>query len=255
MAFLRKTALLLVAVAVILAAWLAMPKAPTTRKTDRAAVRERPAGSASPRAMDENTRHVARARWEERRARIRAALAPRARDEARRSVSTPSRPCAEAECASDAAEHPSAAVFASFIEETTTLTQGCEELIEGKPASLRIQARLIGTPEIGTVVESLHVSGPVERVDALTECLMEGMYALEFGDAQTNFQRDAVLTLGMLDEVAGEGWLTPERLGEIRQQMIDGGLDPATDPMVYSEVDPATDPMTPVDGQGPASTP
>jgi hypothetical protein len=26
--------------------------------------------------------------------------------------------------------------------------------------------------------------------------------------------------------------LTPERVGEIRQQMIDGGLDPATDPMV-----------------------
>jgi hypothetical protein len=131
-------------------------------------------------------------------------------------------------------------VFSAFIDETTTLTQGCEELIEGKPTSLRIQARLIGAPDIGTVVESLDVSGPAENVDALTECLMEGMYALDLGDAETNFARDAVLMHGLLDEVAGEGWMTAERVEEIRQQMIDGGLDPAKDPMVMAGADEQT---------------
>lgn len=123
-------------------------------------------------------------------------------------------------------------MFASLIEQTMTLTQGCEELLGDKPTSVRIMARLIGAPDIGTIVEGLEVSGSVERMDALTECLTEGMYTLDLGDAATNFQRDAVLMLGLLDEVAGEGWLAPERVAEIRQQMIDGGLDPATDPMV-----------------------
>ncbi len=128
-------------------------------------------------------------------------------------------------------------MFDSFIEETTTLTQGCEELLGAKPRAVRIEARLIGAPDIGTIVESVAASGPDERMDALTECLTEGMYALELGDAGTNFQRDAALIHGLLDDVAGEGWLTPQRVGEIRQQMIDGGLDPAKDPMVAVDAD------------------
>lgn len=229
----RKIILALLAIAVLVGAWLALRKPPSTEATDRAVVAgERPERAAPSRARDAETRRIARADWEERRTRIRAAHARRARDEARSPASPSSRDCAEGECSSDARVAPNDAVFSAFIEETTTLTQGCEELVEGKPTSVRIQARLVGAPDIGTVVESLDVSGPTGDLDALTECLMEGMYALDLGAAETDFERDAVLMLGRLDEVAGEGWLTAERVEEIRQQMIDGGLDPAKDPMV-----------------------
>lgn len=241
MEFRRTIILGLLAIAVIVGAWLALRKPPSIEATDRAVVaRERPETAAPSRSRDADTQRITRADWEERRARIRAAHAPRAREVAHGSASPSSRDCAEAECSSDAAEFPNDAVFSAFIDETTTLTQGCEELIEGKPTSVRIQARLIGAPDIGTVVESLDVSGPAEHVDALTECLMEGMYTLDLGDAETNFQRDAVLMLGRLDEVAGEGWITAERVEEIRQQMIDGGLDPAKDPMVMVDADEQT---------------
>lgn len=236
----RKTALALIAVALIIAAWFAVPKLfgkpelPLPTATARAEV------TAPERAIEEDTSRAARVRWEDRRARIRAAHATRARDDAPRSNAPSPRGCSEGDCSRDAAAKTDDALFDSFIEETTTLTQGCEELIGSKPTSVRIEARLIGEPDIGTIVESVGVSGSTERMDALTECLTEGMYTLELGDASTSFQRDAVLMLGLLDDVAGEGWLTPERVAEIRQQMIDGGLDPAKDAMVAVGADEAT---------------
>lgn len=243
MAFPRKTALALVGVAVLVAAWIAVLKPPSKREPDLSGASERPDVTAPTSAIDEGARRVARARWEDRRARIRVAHAGRARDDTRGSRAPSSRDCVDGDCSPDAAENDGDAVFASFIEETTTLTQGCEELLGGRPTSVRIEARLIGAPDIGTIVEGVEVSGPVERVDALTECLTEGMYTLELGDAATNFQRDAELMLGLLDEVASEGWLTPERVAEIRQQMLDGGLDPDTDPMVsVSANDPSSTP-------------
>jgi hypothetical protein len=232
MAFARKTALALLAIALIVAASIAVLKPSSKHEREPPGASERPELATPTRPIDEDARRVARARWEDRRARIRAAHAPRARDDAPGSRTPSSQGCADGNCSPDAAENGGDALFASFIEETTTLTQGCEELIGDGPTSVRITARLIGAPDIGTIVEGVEASGPVERVDALTECLTEGMYTLELGDAATNFQRDAVLMLGLLDEVAAEGWLTPEHVAEIRQQMIDGGLDPATDQMV-----------------------
>ena len=232
MAFPRKTALALVVAALILATWIAALKSPSNNEPTPPAVSERPQVTAPTRTIDEDAHEVARARWEDRRARIRAAHATRARDDAPRSQAPSSRGCADGDCSPDAVESGGDAVFAAFIEETTTLTQGCEELLAGKPASVHITARLIGAPDIGTIVESVDVLRPVDRVDALTECLTEGMYTIDLGDASANFERDAVLMIGLLDEVAGEGWLTPERVAEVRQQMIEGGLDPVRDPMV-----------------------
>src|SRR5690606_28479242 len=147
-------------------------------------------------SIDEEALRIDRIRWEDQRARIRAAHAPRARDDAPRSPAPSPQGCADDDCSPEAAENGGDAVFASFVGETMTLTQGCEELIGGKPESVRITARLIGAPDIGTVVESLDVSGPsldvsgpVDHVDALTECLTEGMYTFELGDAATNFER------------------------------------------------------------------
>jgi len=217
---------------VIVGAWIAVLKPPSKPEPNLSGVSEPSEVTAPTSATDEEDLRMARIRWEDRRARIRAAHAPGARDDAPGSPEPSPRGCADDDCSPEAAENGSDAVFASFIGETMTLTQGCEELIGSKPNSVRITARLIGAPDIGTIVESLDVSGPVEHVDALTECLTEGMYTLELGDAAMNFERDAVLMLGLLDEVAGQGWLSPERVSEIRQQMIDGGLDPATDPMV-----------------------
>ncbi|HWB75003.1 MAG TPA: hypothetical protein VG755_08600 [Nannocystaceae bacterium] len=128
--------------------------------------------------------------------------------------------------------------FGTFVDETTTLLHGCEELIGEHPKAVRLTAHLIGSPELGTIVESVEVAGAVERADELTECLTEGMYTLGLGDPPADFERDAVLGFGLIDEVANEGWLTPAQLAETRQQMIDGGLDPAKDPMVYADGDP-----------------
>lgn len=112
-----------------------------------------------------------------------------------------------------------------------------------KPQSVRISARLVGAPGVGTIVDGVTVSGPGESLDELTACLQQGMYTLELGDAAGNFERDATLVLGLLDEVAGQQWLSPEELAGIRQQMIDGGLDPAADPMVsVNASEPAAEP-------------
>lgn len=239
MAFPRKAALVLFAMVMIVAAWIAMRKPPSSQAPTLPAVGERPAAAApaTAPATDEDTRRVVRARWEDRRARIRAVHPPRLRDDAAASHAAPSRDCTDGDCSPDAAEHGGDAVFNAFVDETTTLTQGCEELLGGRPTPVRIEARLIGAPDVGTIVESVAVSGRDESLDALSECLTEGMYTLELGNAATSFQRDAVLMHGLLDDIAAEGWLTPERVVEIRQQMIDGGLDPAKDPMVSVNAD------------------
>lgn len=238
-------ALALVAVAVSVVAWVAVLKPPSKQEPNLSGVSDPPEATAPTNASDEEALRIARMRWEDRRARIQAAHVPRARDDAPRSPAPSPRGCADDDCSPEAAENGTDAVFASFIKETMTLTQGCEELIGSKPKSVRITARLIGAPDIGTIVESLDVSGPGDHVDALTECLTEGMYTFELDDAAMNFERDAVLMLGLLDEVAGEGWLSPEQISEIRQQMIEGGLDPSTDPMVataLSESDTSSKP-------------
>lgn len=103
--------------------------------------------------------------------RIRAAHSRAARHDRPGPQGPSSRACADEDCSPDAAENDGDASFAAFIDETTTLTQGCEELIGEKPTSVRITARLIGAPNIGTIVESVAVSGSVERADELTECL------------------------------------------------------------------------------------
>lgn len=227
----RKAVLALLVVALLVATWLALREAPPTPVHAPRSVASEPT-KAAPRqsTIDDDTRAIARARWEDRRAKIRAAHTPRPSTE----TASPrtSRDCDDSDCSRDAAPNDNDALFTAFVDETTTLTQGCEELLGDKPKSVRIEAHLIGAPDIGTIVESIAVSGTDEPVDALTECLTEGMYTLELGAASTNFERDAVLMLGLLDEVAGEEWLTPEHAREIRQQMIDGGLDPAKDPMV-----------------------
>jgi hypothetical protein len=224
----------------IIAAWFALPKLRAKPEQAVSPAAERAGVTTPERAIEGDTSRAARVGWEDRRARIRAAHVARARGDAPRSNGSSPRGCAEGECSRDAAEKTDDALFDAFVAETTTLTQGCEELIGGKPTAVRIEARLIGEPDIGTIVESVGVSGSTERMDALTECLTEGMYTLELGDAGTSFQRDTVLMLGLLDEVAGEGWLTPERVAEIRQQMIHGGLDPAKDAMVSVGADDAT---------------
>lgn len=237
MALPRKLVLALVAMALLVAAWVSVsrsrPQPATGAARDHVTVPVvREAAPAATRTRDEAELRAARARWEQRRAEIHTARTRRSPEPAPQPPPAPDTDVRDDSPA--AAEHGGDAVFAAFNEETTTLVRGCEELIEGKPTPVRVTARLIGAPEVGTMVESVAVSGPLEHPDALTECLMEGMYTLGFGDAATHFERDAVLTLGLLDEVAAQGWLTLEQTEAARQQMIAGGLDPAIAPLVVA---------------------
>lgn len=243
----RKLVLLVVALAVVVATWIvtlwprgreASPegRAPVVRQEPRSAGMHGPKdspgrtkASAPISPAEAEARRVAKARWEERRARILAAHAAKPDGEA-----APEAPpkCVGDDCPTDPADVGGDIVFAKFVDETQALTRGCEELIGDKPQSVRISAKLIGAPGVGTVVDGVSVTGPGKSMDALTECLQQGMYTLDFDDTAKNFERDATLVLGLIDEVAGQEWLTPEELAQIRQQMIDGGLDPASDPMV-----------------------
>jgi hypothetical protein len=170
----------------------------------------------------------ARARWEASRDRIRTARAEQRPP-----------PSAEAPCTGDACRDADARkaarerLFASFNDETTTLLQGCEEFVGETPKSLRVKAHLIGAPDIGTIVESVEVTGEVERPDELTECLTEGMYALELDDPDEDLERDLTLGMGLLAEIAEKGWMPPEAIAHAHEQMIAGGLDPTRDAMVY----------------------
>ncbi|MBK8235152.1 MAG: hypothetical protein IPK74_06335 [Deltaproteobacteria bacterium] len=257
MAFTRKFILVVVALAVVAATWIVTiwPRARETEPDGPApVVRQEPRSAdmhgttdAHPRAKsaapispaEAEARRVARARWEERRARILAAHAtPAERDAA---PETPK--CVGEDCPPDPGDFGGDVVFASFVGETQTLTRGCEELMGEKPQSVRISARLVGAPGVGTIVDNVTVTGPGESMDELTQCLQQGMYTLELGDAAANFERNATLVHGLLDEVAGQQWLSPEELAGIRQQMIDGGLDPAADPMVAVNAgEPAAEP-------------
>ena len=257
MAFTRKFILVVVALAVVVATWIVTiwPRARETKPdgpapivrqeprnagvhgTTDAPARPKSAAPISP--AEAEARRLARARWEERRARILAAHAT----PAERDAAAETRKCVGEDCPPDPADFGGDVVFASFVGETQTLTRGCEELMGEKPQSVRISARLVGAPGVGTIVDGVTVSGPGESLDELTACLQQGMYTLELGDAAGNFERDATLVLGLLDEVAGQQWLSPEELAGIRQQMIDGGLDPAADPMVsVNASEPAAEP-------------
>jgi hypothetical protein len=251
MPMLRKTALalVLVVVAVLFAAAVAMLRPAPSAEASPSAASESREAKAPRSTIDEGTLRISRARWEQRREQIRAAHAPRAHADAPpvRARSAPG--CVDGACGPDEGgsgtdgggkahdEAPGDVMFSRFIDETTKLTQGCEELLEGEPRPVRIAARLIGAPEVGTLLDSVQATGPEGIDDALTECLTQGMYTLDFGDAGTNFERNTELIHGLLDDVANQNWLTPEQIAKIRQQMLDAGLDPDRDPMVMVGTD------------------
>lgn len=250
MRFARFIGLALVALVLAVLVFVAL-RPPPSGPSERAGTRERagtgerhehapPASTAIP-AQHDDAGRVARARWEHRRASIRAAHA-RLADRGSPTVDAPTPGCADGDCGTTGAEGDDGDWFAAFHDETTTLVQGCEHLLGERPKPVRVRVHLIGSPDVGTIVERVDVSGPADHRDELAECLAEGMYTLALGEPRADFERDAVLGLGLLDEVAREGWLTPEQLEATRQQMIAGGLDPATDPMVYSDGDPPPPP-------------
>jgi hypothetical protein len=210
------------------------PVAATTSSTPTEAKRPKARHTAEGKA---DTARVTRARWEERRARIDAAREHAEKiSEARPPAATP-RPCIGDDCpAVDPLEEQ---LFASFNAETTALVEGCEDFIGKQAAPIRISARLVGAPDVGTIIESIDVSGSPETNAELTECLTEGMYALELAAPSDAFTRDLSLGLGLLDAIAAHGWLPPEAIEQSRAAMLAGGLDPASDPMVYVAEDEA----------------
>lgn len=116
--------------------------------------------------------------WERRRAQIRGHLASRMPALPR--IGAPPPRCAEPPCRE---------VLAAELDD---VTQGC---LDGEvPPELDLVARVIGSPEVGVIVESVAFHGGAVS-DELRECLIESSYAMDLGATDHDLVQDVTVML------------------------------------------------------------
>lgn len=73
--------------------------------------------------------------------------------------------------------------------------RGCEEFVGGLPADVRLVARVIGAPDVGTVVERVSLDGAPHASEELTECLTESIVALDLPPVRARLEEDVTIAL------------------------------------------------------------
>ncbi len=92
--------------------------------------------------------------------------------------------------------------------------------------ALTLTAHVIGEPGVGTVVESVELSGDGVP-EPLEECLTETMYTLDLGPAEESFERDIELMLAGasavdLEQLAAAG-VDEATLAKVEQAVAEHG--------------------------------
>lgn len=112
--------------------------------------------------------------------------------------------------------------------EVLTMVEGCHEFMGAVPPQATLEAKVIGAPEVGTIVESVDFTGGVDVPADLRECLTESMYTLELGATDRNFAQTLTLLLGgHQDSVAALAGadVDPETRAKIEAAIAEAGKD------------------------------
>lgn len=138
-----------------------------------------------------------RAQWSERVDRIRGAHArERASALALGKTDDVVLGCADADCIN------------RLAADVAALVHGCEEFVGELPADVTMVARVIGAPDIGSVVESVALEGVLHAPPELTECLTESMVALELPPTAYELEQDITFEMKVITKDGVESDLT-----------------------------------------------
>ncbi|HWB80616.1 MAG TPA: sigma-70 family RNA polymerase sigma factor [Nannocystaceae bacterium] len=83
-----------------------------------------------------------------------------------------------------------------LTSEVLAMVDGCDELLGDAMHDATVEAKVVGAPEIGTVIESVELQGGADMSPELRECLTESMYALDLGAADRSFAQTVTLVMG-----------------------------------------------------------
>ncbi|MEM6993055.1 MAG: RNA polymerase sigma factor [Myxococcota bacterium] len=75
------------------------------------------------------------------------------------------------------------ACMTGLASEIAAVMDGCKEFVGEEYPDLAMTAKVIGAPDVGTVVESVDLDHDGGASKAFAECVVEAMYTLELGDA------------------------------------------------------------------------
>jgi RNA polymerase sigma factor (sigma-70 family) len=99
-----------------------------------------------------------------------------------------------------------ASCITTLAADLAELVHGCEDFVDGLPADVRMVARIVGAPDIGTVVESVSLEGVPSAPADLTECLTESMVALDLPPVSEPLEEEITIALHAM---AGLGLAVP----------------------------------------------
>ncbi len=138
-----------------------------------------PHGQDAPAPAQAKRLPIDRATWEARRAQIRQAHGRVSGKEDRATIgagpSTTAEPVVKG------------MLYNRLVAEVAALTDACEEVIHESEADLSIRATVIGVPEVGSIIDSVSLTGGGDAPEALRECLVETMYTMDLGPTDVPF--------------------------------------------------------------------
>lgn len=121
--------------------------------------------------------------------------------------------CTDPDCLSD---------LASQIME---MHEGCEEFMTDAPTDLALKAKVIGAPDIGSVVESVELESGDDVPEELQECLTQAMYTLDLEPAESNLEQEITLMLGHHTVDGGDNLDMDIDVDEETRAKIDAALE------------------------------
>jgi hypothetical protein len=104
--------------------------------------------------------------------------------------------------------------------------EGCQHLLSDVPPELALQASVIGSPDVGLVVDSVELQSDHDIPAEVEECLTETMYTLDLGPTDKNFAQEITVMTSTVAHHDLDG-LDEETRAKIEQAMAGNGGDAA----------------------------
>lgn len=171
------------------------------------------ANTATPSVRERGEAMAARGRWEGRRRDIRAHHRARAGAEG---VPAPSLgTCDDPAC------------FQNLVAEVTNLVESCRDFVGDTKGDARLVANIIGSPDVGTIVESVELVGGEDVPPDLRECLTETMYAMDLGPASSDFEQQLEMQLSTMPADGDVDWagIDPAVQAELERAIAEAKAD------------------------------
>jgi RNA polymerase sigma factor (sigma-70 family) len=134
-----------------------------------------------------------------------------------------------------------------LTREVAGMVDGCRELMADVAPDVSLVAKVVGAPDVGTIIESVELAGGTDAPADLRECLTETMYTLELGATEKSFAQTITVLLGgpaqaVLDGMRGPDGAAPPQLeaaleaarergdeGRLRMIFVDDGKSAPAD--------------------------